>query len=93
MDWIVGFCNAYTSDTQVRSASIRKQYEAISNLTLIWQSWGVMETSQREVARETSNGTLGELLQVTAHAEVDFAGQENAGNLHLGVGNVRLKIR
>ena len=49
-----------------------------------------METSQRKVARERSNDTLGELLQVTTYAKVDSAAQENAGMLSLQVGNVGL---
>jgi len=55
-----------------------------------WQSSGVMETSQRKVARERSNDTLGELLQVTTYAKVDSAAQENAGMLSLQVENVGL---
>jgi len=49
-----------------------------------------METSQRKVARERSNDTLGELLQVTTYAKVDSAAQENAGMLSLQVENVGL---
>ena len=32
------------------------------------------------------------IISGTAYAEVDFAGQENAGKLHLRVGNVRYVV-
>ena len=49
----------------------------------------MIKASQREAAWEKSNGTLGDLLQATAHAKVDPAGQENTGKSSLWVGNVR----
>ncbi len=48
-----------------------------------------MKVSQRGGLRKNSNGALGELLQETAYAERDFAGQENTGKQHQRVGNVR----
>ncbi len=35
-----------------------------------WQSSGVIKASQTEAAWKRSNGTLGDLLQATAYAEV-----------------------
>lgn len=50
-----------------------------------------MQVSQTGGIRERSNDTLGELLQATTYAKVDFTGQENAEKVDLWVGNVRTK--
>ena len=51
-----------------------------------------MKASQQGGLRERLNNALRGLLPATTYAKFDCTGQENAGNLHLRMGNVSLTL-